>query len=73
MDGAQKFIDWLLEAGYLEDNDILTDRDEITDDIRKIKKVAPKFYNMMMCMSDCEERAGNNSYDAHEFGGAQDE
>lgn len=29
MEGPQKFIDWLLEMGYLEQNDIPTDKEEI--------------------------------------------
>ena len=50
MEGPQKFIDWLLEMGYLEQDDIPTDKKEIIADIRKVRTVAPKFYNMMMCM-----------------------
>lgn len=60
MEGPQKFIDWLLEMGYLEQNDIPTDKEEIIADIRKIRMVAPKFYNMMMCMCNCEERSNDN-------------
>ena len=48
MEGPQKFIDWLLEMGYMEQSDIPTDKEEIIADIRKIRMVAPKFYNMMM-------------------------
>lgn len=61
MEGPRKFIEWLLEMGYLELDDIPTDREEIVADIKKIREVAPKFYNMMMCMCDCEERS--NDYD----------
>lgn len=60
MEGPQKFIDWLLEMGYLEQNDIQTDKEEIIADIRKVRTVAPKFYNMMMCMCNCEERSNDN-------------
>ena len=43
MEGPQKFIDWLLEMGYLEQDDIPTDKKEIIADIRKVRTVAPKF------------------------------
>lgn len=56
MNGATKFVDWLLEMGYLDKEDISTDGIEIAQDMNKIKKVAPRFYNMLMCMCDCEER-----------------
>lgn len=52
MNGAKKFISWLLDRGYLEQDDLLTDEKEIVEDMKKIKKVAPKFYNMLMCMCD---------------------
>lgn len=57
MNGATKFVDWLLDVGYLEKEDINPDGVEIAQDMAKVKKVAPKFYNMLMCMCDCEERA----------------
>lgn len=60
MEGPQKFIDWLLEMGYLEQDDIPTDKKEIIADIRKVRTVAPEFYNMMMCMCNCEERSNDN-------------
>lgn len=60
MEGPQKFIDWLLEMGYLEQDDIPTDKKEIIADIRKVRTVAPKFYNMMMCMCNCRERSNDN-------------
>lgn len=52
MNNETKFIDWLLEMGYLDKEDILEDGKEIANDIRKIRDVAPKFYNMLMCISD---------------------
>lgn len=61
MEEPHKFIEWLLEMGYLEPDDIPTEREEIVEDIKKIREVAPKFYNMMMRMCDCEERS--NDYD----------
>lgn len=60
MEGPQKFIDWLLEMGYLEQDDIPTDKKEIIADIRKVRTVAPKFYNMKMCMCNCGERSNDN-------------
>lgn len=60
MEGPQKFIDWLLEMGYLEQDDIPTDKEEVIADIRKVRTVAPKFYNMMMCMCNCEERSNDD-------------
>lgn len=57
MNGATKFVNWLLDVGYLEKEDINQDGVEIAQDMAKVKKVAPKFYNMLMCMCDCEERA----------------
>ena len=57
MNGATKFVDWLLEMGYLDKEDIATDGVDIAMDMDKVKEVAPKFYNMLMCMCDCEERA----------------
>lgn len=60
MEGPQKFIDWLLEMGYLEQDDIPTDKKEIIADIRKVRTVSPKFYNMMMCMCNCGERSNDN-------------
>jgi hypothetical protein len=56
MNGAKKIIDWLLEMGYLEKEELPSDEIEITEDINKVKEFAPKFYNMLMCMCDCEER-----------------
>lgn len=56
MDGATQFIDWLLDMGYLEIGDIQADGIEIVKDMNKVKEVAPKLYNMLMCMCDCEER-----------------
>lgn len=49
MEGPQKFIDWLLEMGYLEQDDIPTDKEEIIANIRKVRTVAPKFYNICVC------------------------
>lgn len=60
MKGPQKFIEWLLEMGYLEPEDISTDKEEMIADIIKVREVAPKFYNMMMCMCDCEERSNDD-------------
>lgn len=57
MNGATKFVNWLLEMGYLDKEDISSDGVEIARDMNKVKEVAPKFYNMLMCMCDCEERA----------------
>ena len=57
MNGTTQFVDWLLEMGYLEKEDISIDGVEITKDMIKVKEVAPKFYNMLMCMCGCEERA----------------
>lgn len=52
MEGPQKFIDWLLEMGYLEQNDIPTDKEEIIADIRKIRmvgmEITPKKERPMM-------------------------
>lgn len=48
------------KMGYLEQDDIPTDKKEIIADIRKVRTVAPKFYNMMMCMCNCEERSNDN-------------
>ena len=59
MNGATKFVDWLLEMEYLSKEDISMDGVEIAKDLNKVKKVAPKFYNMLMCMCNCEERAQN--------------
>ena len=57
MNGATKFVDWLLAVGYLEKEDISSDGAEIAQDMAKVKEVTPKFYNMLMCMCNCEERA----------------
>ena len=57
LNGATKFVDWLLEMGYLDKEDISADGVEIVSDIGKVKKVAPKFYNMLMVMCNCSERA----------------
>lgn len=57
MNGATKFIDWLLKMGYLDKEDISTDGVEIAMDMKVIKERNPKFYNMLMCMCDCEDRA----------------
>ena len=56
MNGATKFVDWLLEMGYLDKEDISTDGIEVAQDMNKIKEVTPRFYNMLMCMCNCEER-----------------
>lgn len=57
MNGATKFVDWLLQMGYLEKEDIVYDGVDIAKDMNKVKEVAPKLYNMLMCMCNCEERA----------------
>lgn len=57
MNSTTKFIDWLLEMGYLDKEDISEDGIEIAKDMRKIKETAPKFYNLLMCMCNSEERA----------------
>ena len=57
MNSATKFVDWLLEMGYLDKDDISTDGVEITKDMKKVRDVAPKFYNMLMCMCNSKERA----------------
>ena len=57
MNGATKFVDWLLEMGYMDKEDISTDGIEIANDLNKVKEVAPKFYNMRMCKSNCEDKA----------------
>lgn len=72
MEGPQKFIDWLLEMGYLEQDDIPTDKKEIIADIRKVRTVAPKFYNMMMCMCNCGETTLSKVW-CVEFSGVTDE
>lgn len=37
MEGPQKFIDWLLEIGYLEQDDIPTDKKDIIAEHQKSK------------------------------------
>lgn len=56
MNGPTKFVDWLLEMGYLDKEDISSDGVEIARDMNRVKEVTPKFYNMLMCMCNCEER-----------------
>ncbi len=55
--GTAVFINWLLEMGYLEEEDLSEDGAEIAEDMGKVKENAPKLYNMLMCMCDCKERA----------------
>ena len=57
MNSATKFVDWLLEMGYLDKDDISTDGVEIAKDMKKVRDVAPKFYIMLMCMCNSKERA----------------
>ena len=45
----------LIETGYLDPEDIY-DVMEIIQDLDKVKKVAPKFYNLLMCMCNSKER-----------------
>lgn len=54
-DIASDFTDWLLETGYLDSEDIC-DAMEIIQDLDKVKKAAPKFYNLLMCMCNSKER-----------------
>ena len=67
MNGATKFVDWLLEMGYLDEEDIATDGVDIAMDMNKVKEIAPKFYNMLMCMCNCEERAQERWVDVMDF------
>ncbi len=57
MNGATKFVDWLVMVGYLDKEDISDDGVDIAKDMNKVKEHAPKLYNLLMCMCDCEERA----------------
>ena len=41
MTDAEKFIDWLLENGYLEEEDLSTDQE-----------TAPRLYNLLKNISD---------------------
>lgn len=54
-DIASDFTNWLIETGYLDPEDIY-DVMEIIQDLDKVKKVAPKFYNLLMCMCNSKER-----------------
>ena len=56
MNASGQFLAWLLEMGYMTEEDIQYDGDEIEDDLHKTREVAPKLYNMLMCMCNCEER-----------------
>ena len=42
MNGATKFVDWLLDVGYLEKEDINSDGVEIAQDMAKVKKSRSK-------------------------------
>lgn len=57
MNAAEKFVDWLLRMGYMNEEDILEDGSEIAKDMDNIRRVAPKFYNLMMCLCDCSDHA----------------
>ena len=57
MKSAEKFVDWLLDMEYLEKEDVDLDGANMADDMHKVKEVAPRFYNLLMCICDCEDRA----------------
>ena len=52
MKDAEKFIDWLLENGYLEEEDLSTDRDEMVEDFAAVHETAPRLYNLLKNISD---------------------
>lgn len=52
MTDAEKFIDWLLENRYLEEEDLSTDRDEIVEDFATVHETAPRLYNLLKNISD---------------------
>ena len=52
---GSEFVDWLLSTGYLEEEDIFMDGDEIARDIAKVKEAAPKFYNLLMSLCGCSK------------------
>lgn len=56
MPQAKKFVDWLLDMEYLEKEDVDRDGINIAYDMHKVKEVAPRFYNLLMCMCDCDDR-----------------
>ena len=47
-----QFLEWLLEMEYLDSEDIDMDGEEMERDLAKIKEVAPKFYNLLMSISN---------------------
>ena len=55
MSGSETFVPWLFEMGYLDKEDVVMDEKEIEEDLNKVKEVAPRFYNMLMCMCNYEE------------------
>lgn len=50
--GRNSFIDWLVNCGYMNEEDVKMDAAEMDADLEKVKNVAPKLYNLLMCLSD---------------------
>lgn len=57
MNACTKFVDWLLEMGYMTKEDITEDAVDLARDIGAVRRHAPKLFNMLMCMCNCEDRA----------------
>lgn len=51
-----KFVEWCLQMGYLEEDDLVCDNEEMAEDLSRAKESVPKLYNMLMCMCDCEDK-----------------
>ena len=49
---GEQFVDWLVQMGYLDEEDIQMDGEEINNDLKVIKEVAPKFYNLLNSISN---------------------
>lgn len=55
MSGSETFVSWLFEMGYLDKEDVVMNEKDIEGDLNKVKEVAPRLYNMLMCMCNYEE------------------
>lgn len=57
MDYTRDFLNWLVNMGYVDVTDVAEDVNDITRDLKTIRVVAPKFFNLIMCMCNSERRA----------------
>ena len=52
MKDMEKFVEWLLEMGYLDPEDIPEDKEQLDKDLQLVKASAPPLYHLLMTISE---------------------